>query len=471
MVAGNYDVDIKSLDIKDVIDINLLQSFQDNFAQSMNMASITVDRNGNPVTIPSFYTSFCTNYVHSTSIGDSRCAECHKKGGEIAARTGKPYIYTCHAGLIDFAAPILVNGQLIGTILGGQVLTEEPNELTYRKVAKEISVDGEGMVDSVKKVKVIMEKNIRAAAEVLYIIANALSKIGYEGLKLRENSKLLENEVSRTNLLLEESKKVNERMTEQFSIMSHELKTPLNIIFSSVQLLESLSRNNDDVPQNGIFLKYFSIMRQNCYRLTRLINNIIDVNKIELGFFVLHLKNNDIVKLVEDITLSVVEYANFKKISIVFDTDIEEKIILCDSEKIERVVLNLLSNAIKFTGEGGFIKVGICNGNEYIIISVKDNGIGIPKNMIEKIFYPFIQVDSSLRRNAEGSGMGLSIVKSLVEMHSGNIVVKSELGVGSEFIIKIPVNTDEEQSNLDRENKSILSNLDESIKIELSDLY
>jgi signal transduction histidine kinase len=350
-------------------------------------------------------------------------------------------------------------------------LTEEPNESTYRKVAKEIGVDGEGMVDSVKKVKVIMERNIRAAAEVLYIIANALSKIGYEGLKLRENSKLLENEVSRTNLLLEESKKVNERMMEQFSIMSHELKTPLNIIFSSVQLLESLSRNNYDVPQNRTFLKYFSIMRQNCYRLTRLINNIIDINKIELGFFVLHLKNNDIVKLVEDITLSVVEYANLKKISIVFDTDIEEKIILCDSEKIERIVLNLLSNAIKFTEEGGFIKVGVCNGSEYIIISVKDNGIGIPQNMIEKIFYPFIQVDSSLRRNAEGSGMGLSIVKSLVEMHSGSITVKSELAVGSEFIIKIPVNTDEEQSNLDRENKSILSNLDESIKIELSDLY
>jgi signal transduction histidine kinase len=471
MAIGNCDINIESLEIKDIININLLQTFQDNFAESMDIASVTVDKSGNPITMPSSYTSFCTDFVHSTSIGDNRCAEFHKKAGEIAVQTGRPYIYTCHAQLIDFAAPILVNGQHLGTILGGQVLTKEPDELTYRKIAKEICVDENKFVDSVKKIKIITEKKVTAAAELLYIVANSLSKIGYEELKLKNSSKLLEREVSRTNLLLEESKKVNELMTQQLSILSHELKTPLNIIFSSVQLLESCYKDSPLISETGMFSKYSNIMRQNCYRLTRLINNIVDMNKIELGFFNLHLKNNNIIKVIEDITLSVVEYASLKNISIIFDTEIEEKIMSNDSEKIERIILNLLSNAIKFTEAGGNVNVSIYDRNEYILISVKDNGIGIPKDMLERIFDTYTQVDGSLRRNAEGSGIGLSIVKSLVKMHGGEIIVTSQLGRGSEFIIKMPINNIENEVNVTDQEDSCLSNYAEKVKIEFSDVY
>jgi len=191
----NCDIDIDSVEIKDVIDIKLLQKFQDNFAESMDIASITVDKSGNPVTTPSSYTNFCIDFVHSTTIGDTKCAECHRKGGEEAARTGKPYIYTCHAGLIDFAAPILVEGKQIGTILGGQVLTKSPEKLKYMQIAKKINVDEDKLVESVEKIKILTEKNVAAAAEVLFIVANALSKIGYEEFKLKRISKSLENEV------------------------------------------------------------------------------------------------------------------------------------------------------------------------------------------------------------------------------------------------------------------------------------
>ncbi|GLC32577.1 sensor histidine kinase [Clostridium omnivorum] len=471
MIVRNCDIDIESLNMKDVININLLQTFQDNFAESMDIASITVDRNGSPLTSPSSYTSFCIDYVHSTPIGDSRCAECHKKAGEIAVQTGKPYIYTCHAGLIDFAAPILINGHQIGTILGGQVLTKIPDEATYRKVAREIQVNEDKLVDSVKKIKITTEKNIRAAAELLYIYANSLSKIGYEELKLKNSSKLLENEVSRTNLLLEESKRANELMTQQFSILSHELKTPLNIIFSSLQLLESCYKASSLVPETGMFLKYSNIMKQNCYRLTRLINNIVDMNKIELGFSSLNLKNSNIIEVIENITLSVVEHASLKNISIVFDTDVEEKIISCDSEKIERIMLNLLSNAIKFTEAGGSVIVSICDKNDYILISVKDSGIGIPEDMLEKIFDTFTQVDGSLTRNTEGSGIGLSIVKSFTEMHGGEVTAKSQLGKGSDFIIKMPVNNIENESNTDNQEDSSLNDNEEKVNMEFSDVY
>lgn len=465
------EIDIDSLEISDVIDINLLQTFQDNFAESMDIASVTVDRNGNPVTKPSSYTSFCTNFVHSSATGDMRCAKSHRIGGEKALQMGKPYIYTCHAGLIDFAAPILVGGKHIGTILGGQVLAKKAEKSRLLKTAEEIGVDENKLVKAVQKVKITSKKNIKAAAEVLFIIANALSEIGYEELKLRKASEKLRIEVSNKNLLLEECQKHNELKTQLFSIISHELKTPLNIIFSSLQLLDSTRSCGSYAISADMFLKYSKIMKQNCYRLIRMINNLIDMNKIELGFYNIQPKMVNIVEIVENITLSVVEYACLKNINLVFDTEIEEKLTCCDSEKLERIVLNLLSNAIKFTKPGGNIFVNIYDKSEYILISVKDTGIGIPENMLQKIFDTFTQVDGSLRRHAEGSGIGLSLVKSLVEMHGGEVNVKSELGSGSEFIIKLPVigalnrldSYDEETENL---NDRV-----EKIKIEFSDIY
>ncbi|BCZ44832.1 hypothetical protein psyc5s11_08990 [Clostridium gelidum] len=465
----NCDIDIDSLEIKDVIDIKLLQKFQDNFAESMGIASITVDKSGNPVTTPSSYTSFCIDFVHSTTIGDNRCAECHRKGGEEAARTGKPYIYTCHAGLIDFAAPILIEGKQIGTILGGQVLTKSPEKSRYMQIAKEIDVDEDKLVESVEKIKILTEKNVAAAAEVLFIVANALSKIGYEELKLKMISKSLEIEVLKKDLLLEESNKYNQLKTQFFSTISHELKTPINIISSSLQLLEKLYKDSSFTFTAETFSKYSKVMKQNCHRLIRVINNVVDMNKIEVGFLSLHLKNNNIVKVIEDITLSIVEYARLKNINIVFDTEIEEKITAFDEEQFERIMLNLLSNSIKFTKPGGNIDVTICDKKEHIFISVKDTGDGIPQDMLEKIFNTFTQVDASFRRHAEGSGIGLSLVKSLVKMHEGEISVISQLGVGSQFTIKLPVKLIDSESNAHKDRD--LNYHVENTKIEFSDIY
>lgn len=472
-MIGNIDcnIDIDSLEIEDVIDINLLQRFQDNFAESMNIASVTVDKSGIPVTNPSSYTNFCLNFVHATAKGDRKCAECHKRGGEEAARMGRPYIYTCHAGLIDFAAPILIEGKQIGTILGGQVLTNKPEKLRFENIAKEIGVDEDKFIKSVEEITIVEEKNVTSAAEVLFIVANALSKIGYEELKLKRVSKSLEVEVLRKSVLLQESNEHNKLKTRLFSIISHELKTPINIIYSSLQLLERFGENNPSIFSAKTFFKYSKIMKQNCHRLIRLINNVVDMNKMEMGFFNLHLSNNNVIKVIEDITLSIVEYANLKGINVIFDTEIEEKIIAFDEEKLERIMLNLLSNSIKFNKNGGNIDVSIYDRDEYILISVKDTGYGIPKDMLEEIFNTFIQVDDSFRRHAEGSGIGLSLVKSLVEMQGGEITVRSELGIGSEFIIKLPVKVVGIETNLHKHKAADLKYDVEKTKIEFSDIY
>jgi signal transduction histidine kinase len=214
--------------------------------------------------------------------------------------------------------------------------------------------------------------------------------------------------------------------------------------------------------------RYTKIMKQNCCRLLRLANNLIDITKIDAGYFEIDETNNDIISLVENITLSVADYIEGKGLSLIFDTDVEEKVTACDPEKIERIILNLLSNAVKFTPDGGSIDVRIYDNGNSLSIKVSDNGIGIPEDKQREIFQRFCQVSDILSRQHEGSGIGLNIVKSLVEMHGGAISVESEYGKGTTFTVNLPVRKVEE----DYKYKEILKqdNVDRII-IEFSDVY
>jgi PAS domain S-box-containing protein len=239
--------------------------------------------------------------------------------------------------------------------------------------------------------------------------------------------------------LLDDAKEYDKLKTEFFANISHELKTPLNIIFAAAQLLELNGKNDNKNDLKNAIDKSVGSIRQNTNRLTRLINNIIDVTKADTGFLDLQQKNCNIISIVEEVTMSAVDLIENKGISIEFDTDIEEKIISCDIDKIERIILNLLSNSVKFTPNEGSIYVKVMDGEKFITISVKDTGVGIPKDKQEVIFERFRQLDKSISRNNEGSGIGLSLVKSLVELHGGTIKVESSFGLGSEFIMQLPV--------------------------------
>lgn len=177
-------IEFSDLKLTDVLDVEVLQKFQDSFAKGMGLASVTVDKDGIPVTKPSCYTKFCMDYTHSTECGDKRCAESHRRGGEEAARLGKPVVYECHAGLIDFAAPIIIEGHLMGTILGGQVLLNKPIEERYQNIAKEIGVDPVGYVEAVKHVNILDKERVEEAANVLYLVTNNMSNAAYQKMKL-----------------------------------------------------------------------------------------------------------------------------------------------------------------------------------------------------------------------------------------------------------------------------------------------
>ncbi|MEG2787856.1 MAG: HAMP domain-containing sensor histidine kinase [Romboutsia sp.] len=243
--------------------------------------------------------------------------------------------------------------------------------------------------------------------------------------------------------------------------ISHELRTPVAIVSSSSQLLRkyNYSFDNNISSINNIL----DIIDQNSNRLLRLINNIIDIAKVDSGFGDLVLKNVDIISLIENTVLSVIPYGKSKNLEIIFDTNIEELIMAVDSEKIERIVLNLLSNAIKFSNDYSDILTTIFVEEKTLTLTIEDFGVGIDAKNLSKIFEKFIQIDNSFTRNNEGSGIGLSIVSSFVNLHGGSIYVDSTLNKGSTFTIKLPVKIIDAPNTINGNNSN-------NINIELSDI-
>jgi two-component system phosphate regulon sensor histidine kinase PhoR len=269
---------------------------------------------------------------------------------------------------------------------------------------------------------------------------------------------------------IQKSREYEKLRTEFFCNISHELKTPISIILSVQELIGRLYSNNlKDTRLN----KYYNMINRNCYRLLKIANNILDITKLDSNSFEMHPLYINIIKVLKNITLSAADYADKKGISMSFSTNIIEKNILCDPNHIERVLLNLLSNAIKFTHNGGSVLVTAIDQGDSILISVKDNGIGIPKAKLDVIFDRFQQIDKSLARENEGSGIGLSLVKLLVENMGGKITVQSEYGVGTEFLIELPCIVDK-LATMQSDNNYINQNPkrnNEVVKLEFSDIY
>ncbi|MEW9124803.1 MAG: ATP-binding protein, partial [Thermotaleaceae bacterium] len=384
---------------------------------------------------------------------------------------------------------------------GHELIYANPSTLKIAEMKHPVELIGQDIMDlvhpeSVELVRNKIHKILQGAEKELFIehkiitakgrtvdVENRIVEFKDESQRLiisvirdmseRKIAEDLRRKIEEEKQLLREAEAYDSMKTEFFSNISHELRTPLNIILSCIQLADKNynERDQEDREKHTSLLKHIHMMKQNAYRLLRLINNLIDITRVDSGFMKMNLRNYNIVYLVEEITLSVSEYIQSKGKHIIFDTEIEEKYMACDGDKIERIMLNLLSNAIKFTGSDGTIYVSIFDREDRILVSVKDTGIGIPQKMHQKVFERFRQVEPLYNRRAEGSGIGLSLVKAFVEMHGGKIWVKSKPGVGSEFIIELPAKqVDSEDTSYEEIEVAIETNV-ERIKVEFSDIY
>lgn len=243
---------LENLEIKDIIEIDVLQDFLDNFALGMNCAAVAVDLNGHEVTKPSYYRDFCSNYIHMSSLGDKRCAECHNRMGEEAARSGKPYIGNCHAGLIDFAAPIIVDGYHIGTVLGGQILDKQPDKDQTKQLAKELGLNSDELADAAEKIDIIPDRNIKAAAEVLYVVVNQMAESGYSNLEIEYLSNTLAENFIQISQVVESLTKSAMDITDNQHELEMEIQGVDQLTGEIGQIMESIAQVARKIKMIGL---------------------------------------------------------------------------------------------------------------------------------------------------------------------------------------------------------------------------
>lgn len=213
-----------SVKLKDIFDIDFLQKFQDDFSTAVGFSSITVDIDGTPVTNPSNFSEFCMEYTRKSPEGLKKCMECDRKGGEQAFKTKRPAIYKCHANLVDFAAPILFNGEQIGSMLAGQILTEEPDLEFYRAKAKEYGINPEKYIESVKKTYVLSEKRIEAAANVLFSVASQISTMASQRMSINKVFKDITDNIHQLSATMEELSATSTTINENQKGLSQSVK-------------------------------------------------------------------------------------------------------------------------------------------------------------------------------------------------------------------------------------------------------
>ena len=273
---------------------------------------------------------------------------------------------------------------------------------------------------------------------IIISILRYMHKVNTLDRLVNERTNKLRKEMEKNEQLFKKVLSLEQNKNNYFVNLSHELRTPLNVLSSINQLIKEFTKKDNFITPEKLSY-YMGIMDRNCSRLLSLINNLIDHTKIENNSYIINKKDEDIVYLVEETVLDMKDYIEEKGLELIFDTDVEEKVIRCDKIDIERCIINLVGNAVKFTSEGGLIEVLLQDLDDKVKIIVKDNGIGISEENQKIIFDRFNQVVDESSEQKGGSGLGLTITKQLITLHNGEIYVESEVGVGSEFIIILPV--------------------------------
>lgn len=195
---------LDQLKLTDVVDLDFLQEVQDDFSNSLGMAIVTNDMEGKSITKPSGFCDFCMKLTRSTPKGVERCRECGRRGGDQAARSGKPAVYECHVGLTDFAAPIIIDGKQVGTIVGGQVKTQDLNESTLRRAATEMGIDPDEYVNASRNINELPRDCAEAAAGMLELIADCISTVGVYKVRLNAVAGFINDKLANISASMEE---------------------------------------------------------------------------------------------------------------------------------------------------------------------------------------------------------------------------------------------------------------------------
>ncbi len=429
MIYGDFMED--RIELVDYISVERLQELQNSFSDLAQCGAAISDRDGSAITQSSGMCDFC-KYIRVSRLGSERCRECDSNGAEQAFRIGKPVSYTCHAGLVDFVAPIVIDNQRVGCFSGGQVRLGEPDEEKVRRVAQDIGVNPEMALHLARRTPLLTEKQLQNAMAFIHNVTLSISDMAYKQYQIEAAKDSIEY--------------ASQLKEDLMANMSHEIRTPMNGVIGLADL--ALNEQNPDEVK-----RYLKLIKKSGRLLLTLVNDIMDLSDVESGSMDINEEEYLIKNILDEVISAVEEDAKAKNIELITNvTGNVPKALIGDSIRIGQVILNLVKNGVKFT-DAGNVSVNIENISEetdtvQLKVTVKDTGIGISQENQQKIFQSFRQIDSKRNRQAEGIGIGLAIAKHLVEMMDGTIGVESTVGEGSKFFFTITqkkVGTDAEE--------------------------
>ena len=349
----------------------------------------------------------------------------------------------------------------------GEYIFNETDDILLLGKHKYVTVKGDGFSDVIfgtDRITIFTPWYINVWALLIY--ASMLISVLAVVWNVRMRRMRMKSELERKEFEAKKLHEVDEIKSRFFTNISHEFRTPLTLILGPAKRI--MEKSTDDTLKTDA-----DFIERNAKKLTKLVDELLDISKIESGEMQLKACPVNIVSFVKDIAYSFSALADRKKITFNINNGKDELQVYLDKEKVDKILSNVLSNAFKFTPEGGKVELKIIHNEKNAELIISDTGIGIPAVLIDKIFDRFYQVDSGHTREHEGTGIGLSLTKELVELHKGKIEVQSEEGQGTAFRLLFPLGKEhlqpdeiceEETSEVDaKEEKTIFSEFDETI--------
>ena len=409
--------DMQSLKLRELIDISILQKIQDSFSEYTHMASLIADENGVPITVGSGFTRFCMDLTRSSELGFSRCIECDRMGGVKSLKTGKPSVYQCHAGLCDFAAPIIVDGLYLGSIMGGQILTKPLDEELIKERAIEYGIDEQLYLDAAREVHIKSEADALEAANFIFKLAEILSEMAYKNYEALKTSRSLEKSAcSQAAYIID---------------MNSELhKNIKNWIYMAGCIAES-----DDVYQIREIVSTFINEGQ---QFLASIEDTVEFAKMTDGEIELVEEEYNVREAFEKLTKDE-ELANIGKINVNIDDNVPMN-MFGDTGRISQAVIKLLQRMKNVAPDGELILNVLCPHCSYA--AELEIRIGTTEQVVaaEEI----TDANNSFRNRSkyinvsELEDIGLTVTGRIIKQMHGTINAVENENSGIEYVIKVP---------------------------------